>query len=110
VPLGPPDIILGIFEAHKVDTNPLKVDLSVGAYRGNDGKPYVLRSILKAEDNLVARRLDKEYGSDIGSEYFRNVTYRLAVGDEFINRRHVSVQVCCSSLARFQFASIFGST
>lgn len=97
VPLGPPDIILGIFEAHKLDPNPLKIDLSVGAYRDDLGKPYVLSSILKAEQNLVDKKLDKASDSDIGSEYFREVTFRLAVGDKLFDRPHVSVQVSSSS-------------
>ncbi|KAG5666522.1 hypothetical protein PVAND_014543 [Polypedilum vanderplanki] len=91
VPLGPPDVILGIYEAHKVDPNPNKVDLTVGAYRDENGKPYVLKTILKAEQKIVDKCLDKEY-NDIGSEYFREVTYRLAVGKELSDRAHVSVQ------------------
>ena len=43
VPLGPPDIILGIHEAFKTDINPHRIDLSIGAYRDENGKPYPLR-------------------------------------------------------------------
>lgn len=93
VPLGPPDIILGIFEAFKVDKNPDRVDLSVGAYRDNHGKPYVLRSVLKAEQRLADRNLDKFGDGSIGSEYFREMTFRLAVGEKLSQRPHVSVQV-----------------
>lgn len=92
MPLGPPDVILGIYEAHKVDTNPNKVDLTVGAYRDENGKPYVMKTILRAEQNIVDKRLSKEY-NDIGSEYFRDVTYRLAVGNKLCDLPHVSVQV-----------------
>lgn len=107
VPLGPPDIILGIFEAFKVDTNPNKIDLSVGAYRDEIGRPYVLRSILKAEQNIVDKRQDKTSDSDIGSELFRNVTFRLAVGDKLFSRPHVSVQV---SFFSFSFSSLLALT
>lgn len=86
-------MILGIYEAHKVDPNPNKVDLTVGAYRDENGKPYVLKTILKAEQQIVDKRLSKESDNDIGSEFFRDVTFRLAVGDELKDRRHVSVQV-----------------
>ncbi|CRL07960.1 CLUMA_CG020839, isoform A [Clunio marinus] len=92
VPLGPPDIILGIFEAHKLDNNPNKIDLSVGAYRDNFGKPYVLPSVIKAEQNIVDKKLDKAVANDIGSEFFRQVMFRLAVGDDLLDRPHVSVQ------------------
>ena len=40
--MGPPDAILGITEAFKADTNPLKINLGVGAYRDNNGAPFVL--------------------------------------------------------------------
>jgi hypothetical protein len=98
VPLGPPDIILGIFEAFKVDSNPNKIDLSVGAYRDELGRPYVLKSVLQAEQNIVDRMPDKLSESDIGSDYFREVTFRLAVGDKLYDRPHASVQV-----SRFHF-------
>lgn len=47
VELGPPDAILGITEAYKKDTNPKKINLGVGAYRDDAGKPYVLASVRK---------------------------------------------------------------
>lgn len=93
VPLGPPDIILGIFEDFKVDQNPNKIDLSVGAYRDEHGKPYVLKSVLKAEQNLVDKNQNKESDGKVGSEYFREVTFRLAVSEKLFDRSHVSVQV-----------------
>lgn len=78
MPLGPPDVILGIYEAHKRDPNPLKVDLTVGAYRCENGRPYVLKSVLKAEQNIVDKMLPKENESDWnGSKYFRDCTFRL---------------------------------
>lgn len=47
VQLGPPDAILGVTEAFKRDTNPKKINLGVGAYRDDNGKPYVLPTVLK---------------------------------------------------------------
>jgi hypothetical protein len=47
VPLGPPDAILGITEAFKADSNPKKINLGVGAYRDDQGKPVVLNVIRK---------------------------------------------------------------
>lgn len=51
VEMGPPDAILGVTEAYKRDTNPNKINLGVGAYRDDDGKPYVLPCVLKV--NLI---------------------------------------------------------
>lgn len=45
VPAGPPDPILGVSEAFKADTDKRKINLGVGAYRDQDGKPYVLPSV-----------------------------------------------------------------
>lgn len=45
--MGPPDVILGISEAYKRDTDPKKVNLGVGAYRDDEGKPFILPSVRK---------------------------------------------------------------
>lgn len=45
--MGPPDAILGVTEAYKKDTNPKKINLGVGAYRDDNGKPFLLPSVLK---------------------------------------------------------------
>jgi aspartate/tyrosine/aromatic aminotransferase len=37
----------GVTEAFKADNDPRKINLGVGAYRGEDGKPYVLSSVKK---------------------------------------------------------------
>lgn len=45
--MGPPDPILGVTEAFKRDTNPKKMNLGVGAYRDDHGKPFVLSCVRK---------------------------------------------------------------
>jgi len=45
VPLEPPDAIFGIANAYKADPAANKVDLVVGAYRTDEGKPWVLPSV-----------------------------------------------------------------
>lgn len=47
VEMGPPDAILGITEAYKKDPNPKKINLGAGAYRDDQGKPYVLPVVKK---------------------------------------------------------------
>ncbi len=44
---GPPDAIFGLVEAFKKDPNPKKMNLVVGAYRDDNGQPYVLNSVRK---------------------------------------------------------------
>lgn len=51
--MGPPDAILGVTEAYKRDTNPNKLNLGVGAYRDENGKPYVLPVVRKVRINTI---------------------------------------------------------
>jgi aspartate/tyrosine/aromatic aminotransferase len=62
VPLAPPDAILSMTINFKNDKDPKKVNLGVGAYRDNNGKPYVFPIVKKVEAEIVADpSLDKEY-------------------------------------------------
>lgn len=47
--MGPPDPILGVSEAFKKDSNPKKMNLGVGAYRDDQGKPFVLSCVRKVQ-------------------------------------------------------------
>jgi len=81
VQLGPPDAILGVTEAFKRDTNPKKINLGVGAYRDDNGKPYVLPTVLKAEQAITANKLDKEYSAIGGNAEFCKLSAGLALGE-----------------------------
>lgn len=59
--LAPDDPILGLTAAFKADQRPNKVNLGVGAYRTDDGKPYVFLSVQKAEVIVAKALFDKEY-------------------------------------------------
>lgn len=62
VPMAPADPILSLTTGFKADKNPKKVNLGVGAYRDNDGKPFVFPVVRKVEAEIVANKsLDKEY-------------------------------------------------
>ncbi|KAJ1663418.1 aspartate transaminase aat1 [Coemansia sp. RSA 1813] len=80
VEMGPPDAILGITEAFKRDTDPRKMNLGVGAYRTDEGKPYVLGAVRKAEELLLAKGLDKEYLPITGLAKFTTAASELAYG------------------------------
>jgi aspartate aminotransferase len=81
VPLGPPDPILGVTEAFKKDTNPNKMNLGVGAYRDDKGKPFVLECVRKAEREIVDKNADKEYLGITGLGDFTKASLKLAYGD-----------------------------
>lgn len=95
VEMGPPDAILGVTEAFKKDTNPKKMNLGVGAYRDDTGKPYVLPSVRKAEEIIMSRGLDKEYLPIGGNADFCNAAAQLAFGensDVLQSKRNTTVQ------------------
>ncbi|EDQ90672.1 uncharacterized protein MONBRDRAFT_21358 [Monosiga brevicollis MX1] len=80
VPMGPPDAILGITEAFKKDTSSVKANLGVGAYRTDEGKPFVLSCVRKAEERILQENLNKEYAAITGVDEFRGLAARLAYG------------------------------
>ncbi|KAG9624237.1 putative aspartate aminotransferase, partial [Aureobasidium melanogenum] len=82
VPQGPPDAILGITEAYKADSHPEKINLGVGAYRDDQGKPYVLPSVKEAEQRVVKKNLDKEYAGITGVPDFIKAAAVLAYGPD----------------------------
>ncbi|KAI1112964.1 aminotransferase [Nemania sp. NC0429] len=82
VPQGPPDAILGITEAFKADNFEKKINLGVGAYRDDQGKPYVLPSVRTAEQKLVADKLNKEYAGITGIPTFTKAAALLAYGKD----------------------------
>ncbi|KAI2602492.1 aspartate aminotransferase [Hypoxylon sp. NC1633] len=90
VPQGPPSLIrtvrsvltpgIGVTEAFKADSFEKKINLGVGAYRDDQGKPYVLPSVRAAEDSIVAKRLNKEYLGITGLPEFTKAAAQLAYG------------------------------
>ncbi len=91
VEMGPPDAILGVTEAFKKDSNPKKMNLGVGAYRDDAGKPFVLPSVRKAEAKMTAKSLDHEYAAIGGSADFCAKSAQLAFGRD-LEGRNVTVQ------------------
>lgn len=95
VEMGPPDPILGVTEAFKADSNPKKINLGVGAYRDDNGKPFVLPSVRKAEKLIVDRGMNKEYAAIGGDASFGKLSAQLAFGDAagiVADGRNVTVQ------------------
>lgn len=80
--MGPPDAILGVTEAFKKDPNPSKINLGVGAYRDDNGKPFILPSVSKAEKIMYEKKLDHEYGAIGGTSEFSTLSIKLALGDD----------------------------
>ncbi len=57
--MAPPDPILGTAIAFKNDASKEKVNLGIGAYRDQDGKPYVFNVVKEVEKKVVAGNHNK---------------------------------------------------
>jgi aspartate aminotransferase len=93
VPAGPPDPILGVTEAFKADKDPRKINLGVGAYRDEHGKPYVLNAVKRAEYLLTAASPDKEYLPITGLPEFTKNAAKLAYGAESVPLKQNAIAV-----------------
>lgn len=82
VPLAPPDSIFKLTAAFKQDSNPSKVNLGVGAYRDDTGKPWILPSIKKVKsDYLTNETIDHEYLPILGLPEYTQSAAKLILGD-----------------------------
>ncbi|CAO2813268.1 unnamed protein product [Amaranthus hypochondriacus] len=88
---APKDPILGVTEAYLADPSPEKVNVGVGAYRDDNGKPVVLDCVREAEAR-IAGNLNMEYLPMGGSNHMVEETLKLAYGDssEFIKDKKIA--------------------
>lgn len=78
---APPDAILGIAQAFKKDTDPRKVNVCVGAYRDDNGKPVVLRCVRAAMDRIAAQKENNlEYQGQGGDPEFCRMSRETLMG------------------------------
>ena len=83
IPEGPPDAILGIAEAFKACTDERKVNVCVGAYRDSSGKPWILPSVRKAEERMLADASNnKEYAPIAGDANYVKLALGFAYGQD----------------------------
>ncbi|KQK09840.1 aspartate aminotransferase, cytoplasmic [Brachypodium distachyon] len=81
VPQGPEDPILGVTVAFNKDPSPVKVNLGVGAYRTEEGKPLVLNVVKRAELQMIKNpSLGKEYLPITGLADFNKLSAKLIFG------------------------------
>ncbi|KAG2437533.1 hypothetical protein HYH02_011176 [Chlamydomonas schloesseri] len=77
---APKDPILGITEKFLADTNPIKMNLGVGAYRDDNGQPVVLDAVREAERRVAGSHF-MEYLPIGGLRDFISESVKLAYGD-----------------------------
>jgi aspartate/tyrosine/aromatic aminotransferase len=74
---APADAILGLTEAFKKDSNPDKINLSVGVYQDESGVTPTLHCVLEAERLLLERRPSKSYLPIAGSPAYGKAVQEL---------------------------------
>ncbi len=83
IPMGAPDAILGIAENFKACTDPNKVNVCVGAYRDENGKPWILPSVKEAEKMMMDDASEtKEYASIAGDAAYVAEAIKFAYGQD----------------------------
>lgn len=112
IPLAPADPILGITEEFNKDSNPKKINLSVGAYRDNHGQPYVLPSIKMAGKYLYEHESNKEYTGINGSSRYNNLVKKFIfgsseLGQSFIKNDQISISQSLSGTGALKIAGEF---
>jgi len=96
VDMAPLDPILGVNEAFKADKNPNKQLLGVGAYRTDEGKPYILSCVTKAEERILATKMDHEYAGIDGIPSFMRKSSALAFGENSDAWKNNRIATCQS--------------
>jgi len=83
IPVAPIDPILGTSLLFNADKDARKINLGVGAYRSEEGKPHVLNVIREAEQEMLGElgtKLNKEYSTIDGPEELKALTGKLMLG------------------------------
>uniref|UniRef100_T1DNU1 Aspartate aminotransferase n=1 Tax=Crotalus horridus TaxID=35024 RepID=T1DNU1_CROHD len=83
VPQAAPVAVFQLTEDFRSDEDPRKVNLGVGAYRTNEGQPWVLPVVRKVE-MMIAKNIDlnHEYLPILGLSDFRANSSRIALGED----------------------------
>ncbi|XP_031842692.1 glutamate oxaloacetate transaminase 1 [Nomia melanderi] len=83
VKLGPPIEVFALQKAFLDDTYEKKVNLSIGAYRTPEGKPWVLPVVKKVEKSLAADELQNhEYLPVLGLDAFSQAATAMLLGTD----------------------------
>jgi aspartate/tyrosine/aromatic aminotransferase len=78
--LAPPDAILGLNEIFRSDSNPAKVNLTVGVYKDEHGQTPVLATVKEAEKRILEAENSKGYLPIDGLAEYCRLTQELFLG------------------------------
>ncbi len=96
VQIAPPDPILGLGELFKADTNPAKINLSVGVYQDDNGVTPVMDCVKEAEKRILASETSKGYLPMTGDAVYCAMTQDLLFGEghEVVSGRRAATAQC----------------
>lgn len=106
----PPDPLFGLKARYVADSRSDKVDLGIGAYRDNNGKPWILPAVRKAERKLIdSEGYNHEYLSISGYEPFLEQSAKVILGNdlEAIKQGAVVSQQSLSGTGALHLAAAF---
>ena len=93
---APADPILGIALNFKACQAPNKVMLGIGAFRTDEGQPFVLEAVRKAEEIILSKDMDHEYSTIDGAASFREKCLELAFGKDCTPLKEGRIASCQS--------------
>ncbi len=85
---APADPILSITESFKADSNPNKINLSVGVFVDDSGVTPILDTVREAERRLAETNATKSYLPMTGSPVYAALTQKLCFGEETATALH----------------------
>lgn len=84
LPTVPPDPIFGLIDKFNKDTHPNKVNLTIGAYRTDEGDPLILDSVKQAKKIVADKEYNHEYAGIDGIPEFVSTSLELLYGKDNI--------------------------
>ncbi|ORX46376.1 PLP-dependent transferase [Piromyces finnis] len=117
---APKDAIFSLSYDYEMDPASQKIDISVGAYRDENGKPWVLPVVRKATKMVISDpNYNHEYLSMIGDREFTTSALKLILGPDnqsILENRASGIQtisgtgalrLCCEFLKKFTTNKIY---
>ncbi|MCO5556995.1 hypothetical protein L7F22_010550 [Adiantum nelumboides] len=107
---APEDPIIGVTTAYHKDASPVKLNVGVGAYRCEEGKPYVPRVVREAELRLLNDlSRNKEYLPITGNPQFTQLSAKLIFGADSpaLNQKRVCTVQCLSGTGSIRVGAEF---
>lgn len=110
----PPDPLFGLKARYSKDDRSDKVDLGIGAYRDNNGKPWILPAVKQAEQKLInSPTYNHEYLGISGFDSFVKESAKVILGPDsraFKNEGQLVSQQSLSGTGALHVAGLFLKT